>query len=81
MFTAEELHPSAERLRHARLMAAISNGGRYIKPSKRAWEPADFVADPWQPPKELQPRRLTPAQVARQVAAHNAVRRSSGRRN
>jgi hypothetical protein len=47
MFTAEELHPAADRLRHAQLIAAVHTGEIHRK-DKRPWTAADFMdSDPW----------------------------------
>jgi len=54
-YTAEELLPAASRLRHAQLIAAISNG-KLRRTDKRLWEAADFmVADPWAAAPEAPP--------------------------
>jgi hypothetical protein len=74
MFSAEELHPSAERFRHAQVMAALHNGPLTRK-SKKLWDAAEFMRDGWKAPEAK--KRMTPAQVARQVASINSVRRGN----
>lgn len=76
MFSAEELHPAADRVRHAQVIAALQNGPLTRK-YKKLWVAADFIRDPWEPPKPK--ARLTAAQIAQQVASVNAMRRSGGR--
>ncbi len=47
MFTAEELHPAADRLRHAQIIAAIHNG-EIRRKNKLPWTASDFMQqDPW----------------------------------
>jgi hypothetical protein len=75
MFTAEELHPSADRLRHAQMLAALHNGP-LTRRGKRLWAPSEFLRDPWEQPKpKVRPSR---AQIAAQVAQANAIRRRNG---
>lgn len=73
MFTREQLHPAADRLRHAQLLAAIQNGA-LRKPDKTLWQAAQFLSpDPWA--KQSAPAeapQLTPQQLAAQVASINA---------
>jgi hypothetical protein len=73
MFTAEELHPAADRMRHAQLLAAMQNG-QLTRKSKKLWTAGDFMRDPWAPAPVK--KTLSPAQVAAQVASFNASRRS-----
>jgi hypothetical protein len=73
MFTAEELHPSAGRLRHAQVMAALHNGPLTRKGNK-LWETQEFMRDPWAAPKAKP--KFTPAQIAAQVASLNSSRRN-----
>lgn len=76
MFSAEELHPAADRIRHAQLLAALHNGP-LTRRAKKLWGATEFLHDRWEAPKD-KPRRLTPAQVAAQVASFNAMRRKRG---
>jgi hypothetical protein len=51
MFTAEQLHPAADSMRHAQLLAAHHNGplGRH---DKQHWMASHFAPpDPWAAPK------------------------------
>lgn len=73
MFTREQLHPAAERMRHAQLLAATHNGA-LRKPDKTLWKASQFLdTEPWQiedhEPESPQP---TPQQLAAQVASINA---------
>jgi hypothetical protein len=77
MFSAEELHPNAERVRHAQLLAALANG-ELRHPSKKMFAAQDFMRDPWKKPEPKV--RLTAAQVAAQVSSINASRRNRGGR-
>jgi hypothetical protein len=76
MFRAEELHPAADRLRHAQLRASLSNGPM-TRSSKKPYVATEFFADPWAPPKAERPK-LTASQIASQVAAANSIRRKRG---
>lgn len=67
-FTAEDLHPAADRLRHAQLIAAIHNG-EWKRQDKRPWAASDFMlADPWAEP-EVPPK----VSVVDQVNAINRL--------
>ncbi len=49
----EGLHPAADRLRHAQLLAGIHNGA-LSRHDKQPWTAATFMgADPWAPEVEL----------------------------
>lgn len=77
MFSAEELHPSAERMRHAQLVAALHNGP-VPRVDKRRWKANDFLSNPWETPAPAAKRRLTASQIATQVASINATRHRRG---
>lgn len=62
---AEQLGPDWQALRHAEVLAALSNGAMQ-KPDKRPFSAADFMrADPWLP-ADKRPKFLNPqdAQLA-----------------
>lgn len=45
---AEQIGPQWDRFRHAQMLAAVQNGGRYEHTSKRPFYAADFMPDdPW----------------------------------
>lgn len=74
MFTKEQLHPAADRLRHAQLLAAIHNG-ELRKADKTRWAASQFLGtDPWQinDQGEEAEQQPTAEQLARQVASINA---------
>lgn len=71
MMRNEQLHPAAERLRHAQLLAAAHNGPMNRK-NKQAFASAEFLpADPWASPAPAKPAAAADA-VAASVAAINA---------
>jgi hypothetical protein len=74
MFSAEELHPRSDRLRHAQLLAALHNGPLMRKGGKKFWSTTEFLDDPWSKPAGKV--KLTAAQLAAQAASINATRRS-----
>lgn len=70
-FEREQLHPAAQRLRHAQLLAAVSNGAMTRRDGAH-WAASHFLPpDPWAPP-EPEPEQPSPQQLAEQVAALNA---------
>jgi hypothetical protein len=70
-FTAEQLHPSVDRLRHAQAIAALHNGP-LSKKDGTLWATAHFMPpDPWAPPP-APPAAPSAAELAAQVAAINA---------
>jgi hypothetical protein len=74
MYKNEQLHPAADRMRHAQLLAHARNGPLQ-KSSKTLWSTADCLApDPWAPPPEAPaPSAPTAAQLAAQVAHINSL--------
>lgn len=60
MFKAEELHPGADRLFYAQLLAAVQNGPVRKSSSKVLWKASDFMnATPWPLPQlAAKPRSL-----------------------
>lgn len=76
MFSAEELHPSWARLRHAQLMAALHNGP-LTRRGNKLWAAIEFLRDVWKRPDPKKPAP-TPEQIAAQVASINSMRRSRG---
>ncbi len=73
MFTREQLHPAAERMRHAQLLAAIHNG-ELRKHDKTLWSASQFIdLEPWRIQEEvIEMAQPTAQQLAAQVAAINA---------
>jgi hypothetical protein len=73
MFTREQLHPAAERMRHAQLLAAIHNG-ELRKHDKSLWSASQFIdLEPWRfAEQESEPVQPTAQQLAAQVASINA---------
>lgn len=70
MFAAEQLHPAADRLRHAQALASQHNGP-VTRSDKQPWATAQFmVPDPWAAPKVVAPQ--TPAELKAQVDRINA---------
>lgn len=54
IYKTEQLHPAADRARHAQLLAAVHNGAM-VRSDKRHWHSADFMdKDPWVEPVEPQ---------------------------
>lgn len=70
MFQAEELHPAAERQRHAQVLAATYTGPA-ARRDRRAWTTADFIADPW----AVTARPATRAEISAQARVWNGARR------
>jgi len=67
----EQLHPGVDRLRHAQLLAAISQG-EIRRRGGKAWTAGDFMkAAPWQPPP-LPSARLS---AAKQIKAMSRRRK------
>lgn len=73
IFSKEQLHPAAERMRHAQLMAALHNGA-LRKHDKTNWSAAQFMGvDPWEIVEEAtEAAPATPEQIAAEVARINA---------
>lgn len=72
MLRNEQLHPAADRQRHAQLMAALHNGPMTRK-NKQAFAAADFMpSDAWAPPAPPKPAAAAADAVAASVAAINA---------
>lgn len=73
MFTREQLHPAAERLRHAQLLAATHNGA-LRKVDRTRWQTSQFLdVEPWQIDEQAaEPAQPTAQQLAAQVASINA---------
>ena len=66
----EQLHPAADRLRHAQSMAALHNGP-LSKQDKTLWAAAQFMPrDPWAPPPP-EPEPMSAADLAAQVKRFN----------
>lgn len=75
-FRQEQLHPAADRLRHAQQLAAAHNGP-LSRPDKRLWRSADLMpSDPWAPPPAPTPPAPPGfAELAAQAAAINSAMR------
>lgn len=73
IFSKEQLHPVAERMRHAQLMAAEHNGPM-VKRDKSAWQAPQFMGtDPWEMAEEaIEVIAPTSQQIAAEVARINA---------
>lgn len=70
-YQREQLHPSADRLRHAQQLAAAHNGP-LSRQDKRLWRSADLMAaDPWAAQPDAAPAPPSAAQLAAQVEAIN----------
>lgn len=74
IFQNEQLHPAADRVRHAQLLAAARNGP-LTKADRALWSTAECLPpDPWAPPAEtVAPAPPTAAQLAAQVAHINSM--------
>lgn len=73
MFKNEQLHPGADRLRHAQQLAAVSNGP-LTRSDKQPWTASQFLpADPWAAALAQPPAKPTPLQLAAQVEALNRM--------
>lgn len=69
-FEREQLHPAADRFRHAQQLAAQHNGP-LSRNDKQCWQTSHLLPpDPWVPPPPPAPE-LTPATLAAQVARIN----------
>jgi hypothetical protein len=67
---AEQIGPEWDRFRHAQMLAAVQNGGRYEHAEKRAFIAKDFMTpDPWTEPEEPKPTDKTAALRKRLLAA------------
>ena len=73
IFSKEQLHPAADRMRHAQLMAAGHNGP-LVKRDKSTWSTAQFMgSDPWELVDEaVEAPAPTSQQIAAEVARINA---------
>ena len=61
----EQVGPAWDRVRHAEILAATGNAGRYQHRDGRPWDLRDHLpADPWAPPAPPPPAAagITPAQ-------------------
>ena len=66
----EQIGPEWDRLRHAQLMAAASNGGNYVHEHNRPFRAADFLFDPWELVKVKPPTAdETKAKLEAEIAA------------
>jgi hypothetical protein len=72
-FEREQLHPAADRQRHAQLMAATASGPM-TRRDAAPWSTTHFLPpDPWAPAEpDEPPPPPTAAQLAAQIAALNA---------
>lgn len=73
IFSKEQLHPDAERMRHAQLLAALHNGA-LVKRDKTTWQAVQFMGgNPWEIAEEAtEAAPPTPEQIAAEVARINA---------
>ena len=74
IFQREQLHPAADRMRHAQQIAAARNGP-LTRVDKALWSTADCLPpDPWAPPPQpAAPAQPSAAELAAQVARLNAL--------
>lgn len=72
-FEREQLHPAADRQRHAQLLTAAHNGPLSRRDGAH-WLPTMFMpTDPWDPQEiQVEPPQPTAQQIAAQVASLNA---------
>lgn len=73
MFSKEQLHPAAARMRHAQLMASLQNGP-LVRRDKTLWAASEFMAsDLWHVAEEAgESAEPTSEQIAAEVARINA---------
>lgn len=74
MYSAEGLHPAAQRLQHAQLLASAHNGP-LTRRDRSLWAAADLLpADPWADQAgETDAAAITPADLFAQVERINRL--------